>query len=38
MKINQDLYDILLNSYLCLIYGLNGKKYAKKWQKVMSIE
>ena len=33
MKINQDLYDIQLHSYLYLIYDLNGKKYAKKWQK-----
>ena len=30
MNINQDLYDIQLHSYLRLIYGLNGKKYAKK--------
>ena len=38
MKINQDFYNTQLHSYLCLIYGMNGKKFAKKWQKVMSIE
>ena len=32
MKINQDLFDIQIHSYLGLIDGMNGKKYAKKWQ------
>ena len=33
MKINQDLYNIQLHSYMCLVYGMNGKKYAKKVTK-----
>ena len=30
MKFNQDLYNIKIYAYLCLVDSLNGKKYAKK--------